>query len=98
MVLLVGLKSVAAPGLAWPWFGFPLVAASLVVGHRDADRNWFRTLVLLTYTVTVLFFTRIDGDTGDNHVLQLVLALGVGILVVPALAAKYWLRRPTWPA
>ena len=46
------------------------------------------------WLIVVLFFTRIDGDTGNAHVLELVLMLGVGVLLVPALAAKYWLKEP----
>ncbi|MFO7653458.1 MAG: type II CAAX endopeptidase family protein [Candidatus Krumholzibacteriia bacterium] len=95
MVLVVGLKSVPDPGpVAWHWPGFALAAAALVVGRRDADRNWFRILVLLAYTIVVLWFTRIDGDTGNAHVLELTVTLGVGILVVPALAARWWLGEP----
>jgi hypothetical protein len=96
MVLVVGLKSVPHPGLPWHWLGFPLAATSLVVGWRDraVDRNWPRVLVLLAYTIVLLWFTRIDGDTDDPHVLELALKLGVGVLVVPALAAKHWLGEP----
>jgi len=96
MVLVVGLKSVPHLGIAWHWFGFPLIALALLVGWRDrtVDRNWPRVLVLLTYTIAVLWFTRIDGDTGDAHVVELVVMLGIGILLVPALAAEYWLREP----
>ena len=49
---------------------------------------------MLAYLTVVLFFTRIDGDTGDAHVLELALALGVGVLLVPALLAKYWMKAP----
>ena len=63
-------------------------------GRRDTDPNWPRVLVLLAYTIAVLWFTRIDGDTDNRHVLELAIALGVGILVVPALAARWWLREP----
>jgi hypothetical protein len=94
MVLVVGLKSVPTFGLPWHWPGFALLAAALWVGRRDDDPNWPKVLVLLAYTVILLWFTRIDGDTGDVHVRELALKLGVGILVIPALAARYWLREP----
>ena len=94
MVLVVGLKSVPSAGVPWHWLGFPLVLAALVVGRRDSDRNWPRVLVLFAYTITLLWFTRIDGMTDNGHVLELVLKLGVGILAVPALAATYWLQEP----
>jgi len=96
MVLVVGLKSYAAPwGLpGWYVLGWPLLVAGIVLARRAGPVNWFRTTVLLAWLVGVLHLTRIDGDTGDAHVLELALALGVGILVVPALAARWWLREP----
>lgn len=96
MVLVIGLKSHGgpAPGLAWHWLGWPCLAGSLLLARRSPARNWLRTTVLLAYLIVVLHFTRIDGDTGNAHVLELALALGVGILLVPALLAKYWLREP----
>ncbi|MCB1184274.1 CPBP family intramembrane metalloprotease [bacterium] len=98
MVLVIGLKSYAPPvaGIPWHAFGWPLLAAGLLLGRRarDPEGTWGKTTVLLAYLVVVLFFTRIDGDTTDGHVLELALKLGVGILVIPALAAKYWLGQP----
>jgi hypothetical protein len=95
MILVIGLKSVPPPtGLPWHWIGFPLCVAALIVGWRDPDRNWPKVLVLLVYTIVLLWFTRIDGATDNAHVAELALKLGVGILVVPALAARYWLREP----
>ena len=94
MILVIGLKSVPHAGLPWHWFGFPLLVVSVWIGRRDTDPNWPKVLAPLAYTVVVLWLTRIDGDTGDAHVLELALMLGVGILVVPALAAKYWLQEP----
>ena len=96
MVLVIGLKSHGGPvaGLPWHWPGWLFLAAGVVAGRRTGDRDWFRTTLILGYLVTVLFFTRIDGDTGNAHVLELVLKLGVGILLVPALLARYWLGRP----
>jgi len=97
MVLVIGLKSHGefAPGLRWHWLGWPLAAAGLVLARRDDARGtWFKSTVLFAYLIVVLFFTRIDGDTGNAHVLELALTLGVGILLVPALAAKHWLKRP----
>jgi hypothetical protein len=97
MVLIIGLKSHAAPvaGVPWHVFGWPLLAAGLVVARwRVAGRIWWQTTVLLAYLITVLFLTRIDGDTGNAHVLELALMLGVGILLVPALLARHWLRTP----
>ncbi|MCP4574606.1 MAG: hypothetical protein GY838_19835 [bacterium] len=96
MVLVVGLKSYAAPwGLpGWHVLGWPLLAAGIYLAHRVGPVNWFRATVLLAWLMGVLHFTRIDGDTGDTHALELVFSLGIGVLVVPALAAKYWLREP----
>ena len=96
MVLIIGLKSYEGlAGLPWHWLGWPLVAASLGLAWRHhREGTWFKTTVLFTYLIVVLFFTRIDGDTGNAHVLALALALGIGILLVPALAAKYWLKEP----
>ena len=79
----------------WHWLGWPLVALSLGVAWReDRTGTWFKTTVLLAYMIVLLFLTRIDGDTGDTHVFELALMLGVGILLIPALAAKYWLKEP----
>lgn len=100
MVLIIGMKSHGGPGgwedpwFNWHWLGWPLVAASLFTGWRTGDSMWSKTTVLLTWLIGVLFFTRIDGDTTDGHVLELALTLGVGILLIPALAAKYWLKEP----
>jgi hypothetical protein len=94
MVLIIGLKSYAPPvaGVPWHVFGWPFVLASLVIAKRgEPAGTWWKTTVLLAYLIVVLFFTRIDGDTGNAHVLELALKLGIGILVIPALAAKYWL-------
>jgi hypothetical protein len=96
MVFIIGLKSQGGLGPApWHFFGWPLMAASLAVAwRRERENTWWKTSVILAYMVTVLFFTRIDGDTGNAHVLELILALGVGLLLVPALLAKYWIGRP----
>jgi len=92
MVLAVGLKPHPAVPGAWP--ALALAAIALVLAWRDADRNWWRTVALLIYLVGLLHFTRIDGDTSSIHVLELALKLGVGCLIVPALAARFWLREP----
>jgi hypothetical protein len=97
MVLVIGLKSYAPPvgGVPWHALGWPLLAAALVISWRgERGGAWPKTVVLLAYLIVVLFFTRIDGDTTNGHVLELALKLGVGILLVPALAAKYWLKQP----
>ena len=80
MVLIIGLKSHGGPvsGMDWHWLGWPLVALGLGVAWReDRAGTWFKTTVLLTYLIVVLFITRIDGDTGDTHVIELALMLGV---------------------
>jgi membrane protease YdiL (CAAX protease family) len=92
MVLAVGLKP--HPEIPGAWPAAALAVTALVLAWRDDDRNWWRTVVLLTYLIGLLHFTRIDGDTHDAHVRELVLKLGVGCLVVPALAARFWLREP----
>lgn len=96
MLLVIGLKSYAAPwGLpGWHVMGWPLLAASLVVARREGPTNWFRSVVLFAWLILLLFFTRIDGDTGNAHVLELSLSLGIGVLLLPALAAKYWMKEP----
>lgn len=94
MVFIVALKEDRVGWPYWNLFGWPLIAGSLLVSLRQADRTWTKTLVLLAYTMTVLFFTRVNGDTTNLHMLELTLTLGVGILVVPALLAKYWLKTP----
>ena len=95
MVLVIGLRSHGGPadGVPWHALGWPLLAASLVLAWRG-DRSWLRTIALLAYLIVLLFFTRIDGDTGNAHVLELALMLGIGVLLVPALLAKHWLRDP----
>lgn len=97
MVLVIGLKSYGPPvaGIPWHIFGWPLLVAGVVVARlRVAGDSWWKTTVLLSYLIGLLFVTRIDGDTTNGHVLELALMLGVGILLVPALLAKYWLREP----
>ncbi|MCP4290823.1 MAG: CPBP family intramembrane metalloprotease [bacterium] len=94
MVVIIGLKSHAGPTpeLNWHWLGWPLMAASLLLAWRSRNIRWSKVTVLLAYLIAVLHFTRIDGDTTDSHVLELALMLGVGILLIPALLAKFWLK------
>ena len=96
MVFIIGLKSHGGPGSApWHVFGWPLMAAGLAIAWRSRrEGTWWKTSVILAYLTVVLFFTRIDGDTSDAHVMELALALGVGILLAPALMAKYWIGKP----
>jgi len=94
MVLIIGLKSVAHLGVPWHWLGWPCMVGGLVLAWRQPERIWFKICVLLAYTIIILWLTRIDGDTSNTHSLELALMLGVGILVMPALAAKYWLKQP----
>ncbi len=95
MVLAIGLKSHPHYlGVPWPWLALGALLPGMVLAHRDPDRRWWQTAVLLCYLIILLFFTRIDGDTGDAHVLELVIKLGLGALLVPALAARYWMEEP----
>lgn len=97
MALVIGLKSHASPWPAVPWHlpGWLALAAGVGLAWRtEPNSRWARTTVLLAYTVVLLFFTRIDGDTTNAHVVELALKLGVGVLVVPALAARWWLKEP----
>ena len=96
MVLVIGLKSYPPPVADVPWhaFGWPLLAAGVLAAVRSGPTAWWRSTVLFAWLIGVLFVTRIDGDTGNAHVLELVLALGVGVLLLPALAARHWLGQP----
>jgi len=94
MLLIIGLKSIApaVASIPWHYMGWPLLAASIGLARwRLPHDPWWRTLALFAYLITVLFFTQIDGKTSDTHVIELALMLGVGVLLVPALLAKYWL-------
>ncbi len=96
MVLVIGLKSYPPPVAHVPWhaFGWPLLAAALVTAVRSGPTAWWKSVALFAWLIVLLFFTRIDGDTGNAHVLELVLKLGVGVLLVPALLAKHWIGQP----
>jgi hypothetical protein len=94
MLQAVGLKSVPPVGAPWVWGAGGCLLVGLGVAYRDRDRNWWRTAVLLAYVIITLHLTRIDGDTSDAHVLELAVKLGLGLLVVPALVARRWLREP----
>ena len=96
MLLVIGLKSYPPPvaGVPWHAFGWVLLAAGLAAAVRSGPTSWWKSVVLFAWLIVVLFFTRIDGDTGNAHVLELALTLGVGGLVIPALAARYWIGRP----
>ncbi len=94
MVFIVALRE---DRVGWAYchlIGWPLLVAALIAAWRQPDRNWFKTNILYAYTIGVLWFTRVDGDTGNAHTIELALSLGVGILLIPSLAAKYWLRTP----
>ncbi len=92
MLLAVGLKSHPFYlGVPWPWLALATLLPGMVLAHRDPDGRWWQTSVMLCYLIILLFFTRIDGDTGDAHVIELIVKLGLGALLVPALAARYWM-------
>lgn len=93
MVLAIGLKSYP-PVLGVPWSVLALVTLlpGLGLAHRDPDPRWWQTAVLLVYLIILLVFTRIDGDTGDAHIIELAVMLGLGALLVPALAARFWMK------
>ncbi len=94
MILIIGLKGHGEPFPQVPWhfLGWPVLVISMALAWRKGSGSWAKTTALLAYLIIVLFFTRIDGDTTDAHVLELALMLGVGILLIPALLAKYWLK------
>jgi hypothetical protein len=101
MLLIIGLKSYPGVGLpgssalvSWHWLGWPFLAFGLFTGWKCPQGNWGKATVLLAWLIVLLFLTRIDGDTGNAHVLELVIMLGLGVLLVPALAARYWLKEP----
>jgi len=95
MVLAIGLKSHPHYlGVPWPWLALTTLLGGLAFARRDPDRRWWQTGVLLAYLIVLLYFTRIDGDTGDAHVAELLVKLGLGALIVPALAARRWLDEP----
>ena len=95
MLLAIGLKSHPhVLGIAWHWLALGPGLAGLVLAHRDPDRQWWRTGVLLAYLIILLHVTRIDGDTTIPHIVELTVMLGVGALVVPALLAWRWLGEP----
>jgi len=96
MLLIIGLKSYAPPvaGIPWHAFGWPLLAVGVVLARWSGPVNWFRSTLLFAWLIGVLFFTRIDGDTSNIHVIELVITLGLGGLVLPALVARYWMREP----
>ena len=81
----------------WEYFhviGWPLMALSLFLAWRAKEGLWLKTLVLFAYIIAMMFFTRVDSDFSDPHLLELTLKLGIGIMVVPALLAKFWLKTP----
>lgn len=94
MILIIGLKGhgEAFPQVPWHYLGWPLLLASLILAWRRGADSWAKITVMLAYLITVLHLTRIDGDTTNGHFLELALMLGVGILLIPALLAKYWLK------
>lgn len=96
MVLIIGLKGHGGPAESIPWhfLGWPPLLASILLAWRRGADSWAKTTVMLAWLIVVLHLTRIDGDTGDAHVLELALMLGVGVLLIPALLAKYWLKEP----
>jgi len=94
MVFIVALKPNRVDFTYFHLFGWPLILGSLLFSWKAKDLVWTKTLVLFSYTIAVLFFTRVDGDTTNWHMFELTLTLGVGILGVPALLAKYWLKTP----
>ena len=95
MVLAIGMKSHATLlGVPWLAPATAVLLVGLVLAHRDPDRRWWGTAVLLAYLIILLTFTPIDGDTGTAHVLELAVKLGLGALLVPALVARRWLGEP----
>lgn len=94
VIFIVALKP---DRTGWEYFhviGWPLVAASLFLGWRVKESVWLKTLVLFSYVIVVLYFARIDSDFSNQHLLELGVFLGIGLLAVPAILAKFWLKTP----
>ncbi|MCP4197122.1 MAG: CPBP family intramembrane metalloprotease [Proteobacteria bacterium] len=94
MFLIIALKPDRVEWPHWNLVGWPVMAIGVLVSLFHHDKTWAKSCVLLAYSIVVLWFTAVDGDTGNTHIIELVIGLGIGILVVPALAAKYWLKKP----
>ena len=94
VVFIVALKPDRTGWDYFHIFGWPLMALSLFLGWRTKESVWLKTLILFAYTIAVLFLTRVDSDFSNLHLLELTINLGVGIIVIPALLAKFWLKTP----
>jgi hypothetical protein len=94
VVFIVALKPDRTGWGYFHVFGWPLLALSLFLGWRNKETVWLKTLVLYAYVIIVMFFVPMDSDFTNERILQLTIFLGVGIGVVPALLAKFWLKTP----
>ncbi|MBD3222362.1 CPBP family intramembrane metalloprotease [bacterium] len=95
MLLAIGLKSYPPPaGVDWHWLALAPLLAGLFLARLDPDRHWWQTGVLLAYLIILLHFTEIDGRTDDAHIIHLTFMLGIGALLVPAIAAWRWMGEP----
>jgi membrane protease YdiL (CAAX protease family) len=103
VVLIVALKP-DDPSAPWdlrypPWnyfyaIGWPLAAISIFLGWRSKDSVWLKTLAILTLIIAILFFGHVDSMPSNDRALELFFTLGLGIIVLPALLAKFWLKTP----
>jgi len=94
IVFIVILKPDRTGWQYFHFFGWPLMAFSLFVAWRLKEILWLKTLVLFAYTIVILFTTNIDSNFTDYRMIEFTLKLGVGLALVPALLAKYWLKTP----
>jgi hypothetical protein len=94
VIFIVALKPDRS---GWEYFhllGWPCMAVSLFLGWRLKESVWLKTLVLFAYVIVVLYFSRIDSDFSNSHLLEMGIFLVIGLLVVPAVLAKFWLKTP----
>lgn len=94
VVLIVALKP---ERIGWDYFhlfGWPALAFSLFLGWRTKETLWLKTLAIFAYVIVVLFFTRLNSNFTTPHMIELFVKLGIGLALVPALLAKYWLKTP----
>lgn len=94
MIFMVALKP---DRVAWPHFhiiGWVCLAASFLFAWLNKETLWLKTITLFSFPILILYFTTVDSNFTDQRLLEFAIFMVGGILIIPALLAKYWLKTP----
>jgi len=80
--------------IGWRLIGWPLLIGGFALARFASDREWWKSYLVLSAQLAILFFTPIGGLTNDANYLILGSCLALGALGVPILLCRFWLKEP----